>query len=97
VLLEQLGRDSIADLDRLRLDRIQPAERVAVIHLAQLLAELTNEGQNPPLDLWGSCHPWLPEFSSFSPVRPTRRQITTSLLHHHPNQRKVQAAPRKCH
>ncbi len=34
---------ALADLDRLILDRIEPTERVAIIDLAQLFAELTRK------------------------------------------------------
>ena len=46
--------------------------------LAHLGGQFTCEGRIPLLDLVGSCHPWLPEFSSFSPGRPSAHKLPDS-------------------
>ena len=66
---------------------------IAIIDFAHLLGHFAGKGRNPLFHLLGSCHPWLPEFSSFSPKRPACGQILAALLHPRPAPRKVQAAP----
>jgi hypothetical protein len=92
-LLHQFRMHRVADRDRARLDGVQPTECIAIIDFAQFRGQFTCKGLDPFLNLLRSCHPWLPELSSFSPKRPTCGQIQPTLLHHRPPPRKVQAAP----
>ncbi len=73
--LHQLGRQRIANLDRLRLDRVEPTQRVAIIHLAQFLAQLGRKCLDPLPNLLTRCHPWLLPSPSFTPTPPPARKI----------------------
>jgi len=93
LLPHQLDAHRVTDFDGFRLEGIKPTERIAIIDLAYLSGQFSYERRNPLVDLVGSCHPWLPEFSSFSPVRPSADKFLTALLHDQPTPRKVRAAP----
>ena len=87
------SRDCIANGDSLSLDCVQPAERIAIIHLAEFFAQLASTQSDPLLDFLGIRHPWLLEFSSFTPSHPTCGQNLPPLPHQRPTPSKMQAAP----